>query len=291
MSQIGGASKKFNLKLRKFDMNRINHTNVVVLVGRRASGKSVCIRDLLYHNQTLPCGTVISGTEGSNQFFTKIVPKMFIHDEYTPMILANLVKRQKNLGLRITKEITETGRTNIDPRTFLIMDDCMFDSSWTRDKNIRYLFMNGRHIQTMVVISMQDPMGIPPALRNNTDFIFIFRNNFLNQREKLYHQWAGMFPDFDTFCQVMNQCTENYECLVIDNNAKSNKIEDQVFWYKANNDLPEFKLCSPVFWHQQAQQQAHGGGGGGDGYHGDSMEFDPTMGGARRRFNLIVDKK
>ena len=35
------------------------------------------------------------------------------------------------------------------------------------------------------------------------------------------------------FFQVMDQCTENYECLVINNNAKSNKLEDQVFWYKA----------------------------------------------------------
>ena len=31
----------------------------------------------------------------------------------------------------------------------------------------------------------------------------------------------------------MDQCTENYECLVISNNAKSNKLEDQIFWYKA----------------------------------------------------------
>ena len=32
----------------------------------------------------------------------------------------------------------------------------------------------------------------------------------------------------------MDQCTENYECLVVCNNAKSNKLEDQIFWYKAS---------------------------------------------------------
>jgi hypothetical protein len=175
----------------------------------------------------------------------------------------------------------------------LIMDDCMYDNTWTRDKNMRYLFMNGRHIQTMLVISMQEPMGIPPSLRTNTDFVFIFRNNFLNMREKLYKQWAGMFPDFDTFCQVMNQCTENFECLVIDNNAKSNKIEDQVFWYKARYELPEYKLCSPIFWQKQNQSQSqnqghgHGHGQGED----DQMDFDGNMGGVRRRVILNVDKK
>ena len=39
---------------------------------------------------------------------------------------------------------------------------------------------------------------------------------------------------FEMFCQVMDQCTENFECLVVNNNAKSNKLEDQVFWYKAD---------------------------------------------------------
>ena len=287
----GVPPPKFNLKLRKFDLSRIKHTNVVILIGRRESGKSICIRDLMSYQQALPCGTVISGTEGSNAFFSKIVPQMFIHDEYTPMILSNLVKRQKNLGVRITKDIAETGRTNIDPRTFLIMDDCMYDNTWTRDKNMRYLFMNGRHIQTMLVISMQEPMGIPPSLRTNTDFVFIFRNNFLNMREKLYKQWAGMFPDFDTFCQVMNQCTENFECLVIDNNAKSNKIEDQVFWYKARYELPEYKLCSPIFWQKQNQSQNQGHGHGHGQGEDDQMDFDGNMGGVRRRVILNVDKK
>ena len=56
-----------------------------------------------------------------------------------------------------------------------------------------------------------------------------------------------MFPTFEMFCQVMDQCTENYECLVINNNSKSNKLQDQVFWYKADA-RPDFKIGSPNFW-------------------------------------------
>ena len=56
-----------------------------------------------------------------------------------------------------------------------------------------------------------------------------------------------MFPTFESFCQVMDQCTENYECLVISNNAKSNKLDDQIFWYKGDPHR-EFKLGSKEFW-------------------------------------------
>jgi hypothetical protein len=45
----------------------------------------------------------------------------------------------------------------------------------------------------------------------------------------------------------MDQCTENFECLVINNNAKSNKLNDQIFWYKAENH-PTFRLGSKEFW-------------------------------------------
>ena len=139
------------------------------------------------------------------------------------------------------------GHTNIDPRAFLILDDCLYDASWTKDKNVRSLFMNGRHYNETFIITMQYCMGIPPSLRTNVDFVFILRENLINNRKKLYEQYAGMFPSFDIFCQVMDQCTENYECIVIHNNAKSNKLEDQVFWYKAS-DHEEFRVGAAEYW-------------------------------------------
>jgi hypothetical protein len=45
----------------------------------------------------------------------------------------------------------------------------------------------------------------------------------------------------------MDQCTENYECLVVNNNSKSNQLQDQIFWYKAEPH-GDFKLGSKEFW-------------------------------------------
>jgi hypothetical protein len=73
------------------------------------------------------------------------------------------------------------------------------------------------------------------------------RENYIANRKRIYENYAGMFPTFESFCQVMDQCTENYECLVINNNSKSNKLHDQVFWYKADNHN-DFRLGSKEFW-------------------------------------------
>ena len=148
---------------------------------------------------------------------------------------------------RIQQDTEKGIRSNIDPRAFLILDDCMYDDSWTHDKNIRYLFMNGRWLKVFFIITMQFPLGIPPALRTNVDYVFILREPYIANRKRIWENYAGMFPTFESFCQVMDQCTENFECLVINNNAKSNKLQDQIFWYKAQNHS-NFRLGSKEFW-------------------------------------------
>jgi hypothetical protein len=242
-----------SLDMKKFDMKNIsfrpdeNKGPVVVLIGRRDTGKSFLVRDLLFHHQDIPIGTVISGTEAGNGFFSEHVPKLFIHDEYNSAIIENILKRQKTVLKQIKKEMEAYKRTNIDPRAFVILDDCLYDNKWTKDKLMRLLFMNGRHWKIMLIITMQYPLGIPPNLRTNIDYVFILREPYIANRKRIWENYAGMFPTFESFCQVMDQCTENFECLVIDNNAKSNKLQDQIYWYKAQNH-GNFKLGSKEFW-------------------------------------------
>jgi hypothetical protein len=192
-------------------------------------------------------GVVISGSEEGNGYYKKMVPRMFIHNEYHSSIIENVLRRQKKVLTQMKTEIDAFKKSSIDPRSFVVMDDCLYDSVWSRDKLMRLLFMNGRHWKVLLCITMQYPLGVPPILRTNIDFVFILRENIVGNRRRIYENYAGMFPTFEAFCQIMDQCTENYECLVINNNSKSNQLTDQVFWYKA--DLhKDFKMGSKEFW-------------------------------------------
>jgi hypothetical protein len=218
---------------------------MIVVIGKKDTGKSFLVRDILHETQNaFPVGTVISGTEVANEFFQHMIPSKFIHDKYTPEIVQNVIKRQMNVKQTRNRNKSQSG---LDPRAFLILDDCLYDSSWIKEESTRYVFMNGRHIDLMTIITMQYPLGITPNLRTNVDFVFILRENILGNRRRIYENYAGMFPTFDMFCTFMDQCTENFECLVICNNVNSNKLEDQVFWYKAS-DHPPFRMCDPTLW-------------------------------------------
>jgi hypothetical protein len=246
-----------NFQLRKFDINMIKDrceidsrkSPMIVIIGKKDTGKSFLVRDILFNTQNcFPVGTVISGTEVANEFFQHMVPSKFIHDKYRPEIVTNVIKRQMVIKQkRNTDKGARGGSSSIDPRAFLILDDCLYDASWIKEESTRYVFMNGRHVDLATMITMQYPLGITPNLRTNVDFVFILRENILGNRRRIYENYAGMFPTFEMFCSFMDQCTENFECLVICNNVSSNRLEDQVFWYKAS-DHPPFKLCDQSLW-------------------------------------------
>lgn len=242
-----------SLELKKFDMRSItfkpdeNKGPVIVLIGRRDTGKSYLVKDLLFHHQDIPIGTVISGTEAGNGFYAAHVPKLFIHEEYNTVLIENVLRRQRVVLKQMNKDIEMYRRSTIDPRTFVILDDCLFDSSWTRDKMMRLLFMNGRHWKIMLIITMQYALGIPPNLRTNIDYVFILREPYATNRKRIWENYCSVFPSLEAFNSILDQTTENYECLVINNNSKSNKLADQVFWYKAEPH-GGFKLGSPEFW-------------------------------------------
>ncbi len=278
------------LELKKFDPTKIKNDSVVVFIGKRNTGKSYCMKDILSYNRDIPVGVVVSPTERANGYFEKFIPKMLIYDELEEKLVSKFLNRQINITRDRKRELEKHGSSTIDPRAFLILDDCMYNKAALKDKNIRCIFMNGRHYKIFLLITMQHGLGLPPDLRSNIDYVFIFRNNIVKEREKIYNHYAGMFPTFDVFNQVMNQCTENFECLVIDNKTQSNNINDNVYWYKAQDS--NYKMCSQNLWEMQAlQDQRDLMGINNDDEDEDNEDFDPGVFMKKKNTKLIKVKK
>jgi hypothetical protein len=243
---------EIEIPIKEFHMSMIQPDSVCLYVAKRNSGKSTLIKDTLFYHQDIPVCTVISPSEEENEYFSKFVPPMFIHYEYNSQLLERVIERQKNIIAKVNQDPI-TNR-NIDTRMVVVMDDCLYDKrSWSKDVNIRRIFMNGRHLKLFYLLTMQYPLGIGPELRSNVDWVFLLRVNNVKDKERLYDYYAGFFPNFHIFEQVFDQLTENFGCMVINNNAKSSKIEDCVFRYKAQLH-PEFKMCHNEFWQKSVNK-------------------------------------
>ncbi len=231
-------SDSFEINIKPFDMKKLKKESIIVAIGKRNTGKSFLIKDILYHNRDIPLGTVVSRTDHLCHFYDKFIPGMLIYQRYDNNIMEKVFERQK-------KALKENWK---DPNAFLLFDDCLSDAkNWNRDENVKEVFFNGRHYKLMFLLAMQAPLGIPPDLRTNIDFTFILKNNNANDRERIYKNYAGCFPSREIFEHVLDSCTEDRHCLVIDNTTQSNNLEDQVFIYKASAH-DDFKMCSNALW-------------------------------------------
>ena len=230
---------KFNP--RKIEERRISGSGpaTCVFIGKRGTGKSTLVADILYYLRKINAGVAISATEDGNAYYAKFIPDILIHSEYKPELIQQIITRQK-------KVITADNKSR-DGDVFVLLDDCMYDKKMIRDVNIRGIFMNGRHWRITFMLTMQYCMDLPPDLRANIDYVFILRENIIQNQEKLYKNFFGIFPHFSVFQDVLNSCTEGYDCLVLDNTSKSNNIKDCVFWYKAKPNR-HFKIGSKDLW-------------------------------------------
>jgi hypothetical protein len=260
-----------NIQLKKFKPDNMADDKVCVFIGKRGTGKSTLVTDILYHKKHLPAGIVMSATEEGNHHYKQYVPDLFIYGDYDKEAIERVLARQKKI---ISAKKENAG-------SFILLDDCMYDRKFMKDSCIRQCFMNGRHWKIFFMLTMQYCMDLTPDLRANVDYVFILRENVLQNREKLYKSFFGVFPTFNMFNQVMNACTENYECLVLDNTSKSNKLEDCVFWYKAKL-RKNFRIGSDHLWNFHKRNY--------NTRHNNTTTVDPSKVKARQALTVVKKK-
>lgn len=236
------------LSLRKFKIKSILTDATILILGKRRSGKSFLARDIFYHHKEIPSGVVFSGTEEASPFFGDFIPDSFIHSEYDPDLIDGIMNRQKR-KIREAKScgLSESGK-HPSNNLFIVLDDMLHDAqNWKKEKTIKSIFFNGRHYNFLFILTMQYPLGITPELRSNIDYVFVFNEPSVKNRKKIYDDYAGMIPSFDHFCNILDACTQNHECLVIKTSGNSADLREQVFWYKAEAHK-NFHVGHPKFW-------------------------------------------
>lgn len=224
------------LNIKQLKIENMCNNAIICMVAKRASGKSWVCRDIIRKlSKDIPGGVIISPTDNLNPFYKKCFPNSFIHHHFTASIMQNILNRQKEMIKKTIKKYKDNG-TKVNPRLLLVMDDCLSSKKeWVNEKSIKELFFNGRHYQITYILTIQDPMGLPPELRRNFDYIFLFSETYLEEQKKIFKYYAGCFPNFNMFKQTFSYLTSNHGCMVICTRNVTGNPLDSVFWYKAEN--------------------------------------------------------
>jgi hypothetical protein len=220
------------LPIQEFSLDDMCQNPSIIMIAKRASGKSWITKAIISKLSDIPAGIIISPTEKDNPFFSDFFPDTFIFYKYESKIIQKLMIRQK-LILKKAREKKLEGKF-IDPRALLVMDDCLASKgTWAKDPLVSELLFNGRHRQITYILTMQYPLGITPELRSNFDYVFLLAEDYISNLKRIYDHYAGMFPDFNSFRQVFRQLTEDYGAMVIKNRGSRANLFDKIAFYRA----------------------------------------------------------
>lgn len=245
---MSDSNSAVHVNLKKFDLKKAAHeTFNAVVIGKRNTGKSVLIADILYYltKQKVPRACVFSATEESNRFFCKHIPDSFIFDDSdVETRLEMIVQDQKDLLMK-----RQLGKIpdDTDLRIVIVLDDVGYNKGALKSKVVKFIFMNGRHYDIIVVLAAQHIMQLTPDLRSNCDYVVCLKETNSQVMKNLYSNFFGIFERPSHFRNAFDACTQNYGCMVLNNKVQTGNVNDVINWYKATPNR-QFKLGSKEFW-------------------------------------------
>lgn len=225
------------LKVTKFNPNDIQDNSFIVTIGKKGSGRSTLVKDLCYNmNNKNKFDIVIAISEmaGEKDVFSQFVPDCFIFDSYCNKSFELLIWflefiAKNKFQLNVLMIIDHTSLSNNKLRLF-------------ENQALERLVLNHQKLGITMILNLQYCIQLPWFIYTRVNYCFSFKESFLSARNRLKHYFFRMFESMNAFSTYHDACTQNYECMVLDNVKNSYNIENNLFFYKANPNIPEFTI-------------------------------------------------
>lgn len=209
------ATSKF--QILKFNFDKITINDSFLIIGGKGNGKKQIVKNIISTlNKTddfIENSLIISSTEKVDPFYSLCYPGAKIIYELDNIIVQEYLNKEKGC---------------------IILDDCF------TSKNILNFTCNSNYYKVPFIITLETPMLIKPIERKlKFDYIFLFENDFMFDKYKLYEFYGSIFPTFPIFKLVHTELSKDNSVMIIAQNVQSDKISDKVFWFKLTDKISQ----------------------------------------------------
>lgn len=183
---------------------------------------------------------------GASPLLSTFIPKSCIYSDFDDTVVSRLITYQKRYK-------QNTGRQK---NVLLVLDDLAYSKA-LKSPVLKRLFLNGRHSNICVILTLQYSLQLSIELRNNIDIAFCGRDSIRASQKRLHEYYFGAFESMPQFTKVLSAVTEKYGFLVAKNNDSScsNALTDQIFWSRADlSKLPaRWRMGKASVWQLDRQ--------------------------------------
>ena len=104
------------------------------------------------------------------------------------------------------------------------------------------------HVAITIFLLLQYAQSIPPSLRVNIDFIFLFSEPMHSNLQMIHKHFGGIVGSFRAFEALHRKLTENFGCMVIQlSRLQNSSVEKAVAFFKATQPGP-YRLGCKKQW-------------------------------------------
>ena len=233
------ADETYYLKDFIFDTKKVPHPTIL-LVGKRFAGKSTASVSVAKHFN-MPRWAAWCGTKDTEDYWAEKFESpatVWGPDEKGKTALIRIIRFQQKKVRLYKKHLKKPF-----PRKYeigLIFDDVTSKREFRRGEILEDLFSNGRHYKAVIIISCQYIKQLPPAVRTNTDYLFMLHNTKRTIRI-LYEEYVENPDEFTMFLDLLRYVTSQrddvgedlYNALVYDNVVKTYKLDEMFKIYRS----------------------------------------------------------
>lgn len=200
-----------------------------IVVGNPGSGKTSFMENVCYIlKHRYPVARVFMGTEAGYRRFCDIFHPLYVNNYYDEEEEKKHILRQR------TCEI-ENGKGYPGNYAINILDDVSDDPRIYKGKTMKGLFKLGsQHWNQLFMVGSQYAIDMPPDIRKSVSYAAIFFEPEEDERKKLYRNFGGLAGSYENFCDLMDQLTGDYTCLIFKKRTQSQNIEDNISWFRTS---------------------------------------------------------
>ena len=213
--------------INEFRIEDIPLSCTIIAVGPPQTGKTSLIENFCYfHKHRYPVARIFMGTDAGHKKFCDIFHPLYVSNHYNE-------EQEKLHILRQRTCVIENGKDYPGNFAINIMDDVSDDPSIYKTKVMKGLFKLGsQHWNQLYMVGSQYAIDMPPDIRKSTSYVILFREPEELERRKLYANFGGICGGYNNFCDLMDQLTGDYTCLVFKKRSQSQNLEECVFYYR-----------------------------------------------------------
>jgi len=205
--QLTFEERDFKENIQEFHLEDMLSYSHSLIVGRRGTGKTYLIIEMLNHILDLNKLLIIDPIERMIGQYHKTFPGAQIEYDFSFDI--------------VEKFIDSCKKDNSDGTHCIIIDNCIGSRSFDSDQ-FHDLLKKAQEHNIYLIATIQYPLG---DFGEMFDYVFICQEDTYMNQKKMFEKYGIACPSLGSFIDILHETTRNYGKLIIDNR------QEKVFKY------------------------------------------------------------